>query len=401
MTTQTFFSYARHDGEAAATIASGLQQLGQSVWIDKQLSGGQQWWNTILGQIRDCDVFVFVLSNSSLRSKACRAELEYAHQLGRTILPVAVHPVIDQLLPPYLAETQRVDGADIVQLARALLALPAPPSLPDPLPEPPPVPLSYLDEVADSLDRHELPIPDQRNLLGALKQLVRDDEERDAAVELLRRLRRHPQVTAFVAEEIDTELARLYPPADSARPQDEGQAQPQRQGQAPPQGHPQGPGPTQGQGQQPSQGHRPETPPRPPDPPPPVRRPPHPPHRDEPHRRRSGRGLVVAGLLVVALAGGGAAVAATMGNDEGSGTGPTPSPTTGPEPTDPPVDETTTTSEEVIEPSLRDLCGSGDMVACDELFFDSEIGSDDETFGSFCGGLSSEPLSGFCEETFG
>ena len=38
---------------------------------------------------------------------------------ARILLPVSIDHVIDQLLPPYLAETQRVDGADVVQLARA------------------------------------------------------------------------------------------------------------------------------------------------------------------------------------------------------------------------------------------------------------------------------------------
>lgn len=35
---------------------------------------------------------------------------------------------------------------------------------------------------------------------------------------------------------------------------------------------------------------------------------------------------------------------------------------------------------------LRSSCASGDMEACDDLYFDSSSGSDDEEFGNTCGG---------------
>jgi hypothetical protein len=206
-----FCSYARGDAAAVHAIAGELDQLGQQAWIDQRLSGGQSWWNTILEQIRACDCFLFALSDRSLQSKACQAELGYAHRLGRTILPVAVGPVIDQLLPPFLAEIQRVEAGDTRMLARALLALPPTPPLPDPLPEPPPVPITYLNSLAAMLDRDELTPAEQRNLEGSLKQRLANPDERAAAVALLQRLRRHPSVTAFVVSEIDADLASIAP----------------------------------------------------------------------------------------------------------------------------------------------------------------------------------------------
>jgi TIR domain len=213
-----FCSYARGDAEAVRAIAVELDQLGQHAWIDQKLTGGQSWWDTILGQIRACDCFLFALSDASLRSKACQAELDYAHRLGRTILPVAVGPVIDALLPPHLAEIQRIQAGDTRMLARALLGLPPTPPLPDPLPEPPPVPITYLNSLASILDREELTPADQRNLEGSLKQRLANPEERDAAVALLKRLRQHPSVTAFVADEIDADLAVIEPPAAPSPP---------------------------------------------------------------------------------------------------------------------------------------------------------------------------------------
>ena len=206
-----FCSYARRDAEAVARIATELDRLGQRAWLDERLSGGQSWWDTILEQVRTCDCFLFALSDASLRSRACMAELEYAHRVDSTILPVAVGPVIDQLLPPYLAETQRVEAGDTHQLARALLSLPPQPPLPEPLPDPPPVPISYLDGLASQIGRDELTTNEQRNLEYDLKHRLSDPDEREAAAALLRRLRQHPSVNAWVAAEIDTDLAEVEP----------------------------------------------------------------------------------------------------------------------------------------------------------------------------------------------
>lgn len=45
---------------------------------------------------------------------------------------------------------------------------------------------------------------------------------------------------------------------------------------------------------------------------------------------------------------------------------------------------------------LRAQCESGDMDACDSLFFSSETGSDDEDFGSTCGGTTDGSTAGMC-----
>ena len=207
-----FCSYARGDAEAVRAIATELDKLGQQVWIDQKLSGGQSWWNTILEQVRACDCFLLALSEKSLRSKACRAELDYAYRLGRTILPVVVGPVTDALVPGYVAELHRVEAGDTHGLARALLSLSPTPPLPDPLPEPPLVPISYLDGLATQLDRDELTLNEQRILEADLKQRLENPEEREAAIVLLRRLRQHPSITEFVAREVEADLASVAPP---------------------------------------------------------------------------------------------------------------------------------------------------------------------------------------------
>jgi hypothetical protein len=290
-----FCSYARSDSAAVRAIAAELDQLGQQAWIDQKLSGGQSWWDTILCQIRACDCFLFALSDASMRSKACQAELDYAHRLGRIILPVAVAPVIDALLPPHLAEVQRIEAGDTRMLARALLGLPPSPPLPDPLPDPPPVPITYLNSLAAILDRDELTPADQRNLEGSLKQRLGNPEERDAAVALLKRLRQHPSVTAFVAGEIDADLAAVEPrPAASPAPEPERVAPPRA---APP------PEPPVVDRQPSRQAHAPA--------PAPGDRP----REGSPPTTGGRRGLLVAVALVVMLAVGGLAVWALASGD--------------------------------------------------------------------------------------
>ncbi len=58
-----FLSYAREDGEAARRIAEALQGFGVEVWFDSsELRGGDVWDQKIRRQIRDCALFIPVIS---------------------------------------------------------------------------------------------------------------------------------------------------------------------------------------------------------------------------------------------------------------------------------------------------------------------------------------------------
>ena len=105
-----FISYNRESEAIAKIVASDVEALGQSVWFDQNLSGGQAWWEQILGEIRDCDVLIFLLAPESLDSVACKLEYTYAADLGKPILPILVSEgVSTNLLPPALSKVQFVD----------------------------------------------------------------------------------------------------------------------------------------------------------------------------------------------------------------------------------------------------------------------------------------------------
>ena len=231
-----FISYARHDRPAVEVLARDLERTRESVWMDNELTGGQAWWDTILSQIRSCDLYVLALSPESLRSRACRLELEYALAVRRPLLPVQINDVAISTAPQAVADTQIVDYRQRTPeagfaLADAVLHRPAAPPLPSPLPAEPAPPMSYMHQFSEQVDATVLSYRDQNHLLADLRGYLSEDDDRDTALQLIRALRRRQDIGMNVAKEIDQILARepgtgttgapsgQVPPASSTRPQ--------------------------------------------------------------------------------------------------------------------------------------------------------------------------------------
>ena len=212
--TTVFVSYGRENDQAVRSLAHDLDALGHSIWFDQALTGGRAWWDHILGRIRDSDVFLFALSPESLDSEACRQECSYAFKLGKTVLPVLVADGVNaDLLPPMLAQIQYVDyrGQDknaVFSLMKAFNTLPPLRPLPDPLPDPPAIPMSYLGSLMEQITvATPLPFGEQTALVVRLKQGLRDPKAADSARDLLLRLRARDDLFARVADEIDQLLS--------------------------------------------------------------------------------------------------------------------------------------------------------------------------------------------------
>jgi hypothetical protein len=202
---RAFLSYSHVDKLVVERLEKDLGELGWAVWCDRALSGGQRWWDGILQNVRQCDVFVFGMSQAALRSEACSRELDYALALGKPVLPVIVgEPVPEALLPPVLSETQRVDvragdtkGA--LALGRALMQLPLVPPLPQPLPAPPAAPVSYLSDLKARVEQQRLPADEQWRLLSELEERIAEPTDRPAALSLLGEFARRPDLMQGVA----------------------------------------------------------------------------------------------------------------------------------------------------------------------------------------------------------
>ena len=66
-----FLSYASQDAEAAECIADALRESGVEVWFDKsELVGGDAWDAKIRQQIKECALFVPIISaNTQARAE--------------------------------------------------------------------------------------------------------------------------------------------------------------------------------------------------------------------------------------------------------------------------------------------------------------------------------------------
>lgn len=102
-----FISYSRTDRDTVASIAKRLDRVYGQIWFDRELFGGQDWWQEILSQIAICDVFVYMISPDSIRSEYCVAEYNEARRLNKPIVPIMVRSYLD--LPKDLRQLQIID----------------------------------------------------------------------------------------------------------------------------------------------------------------------------------------------------------------------------------------------------------------------------------------------------
>jgi TIR domain len=203
-----FVSYARRDHPAVRSLAERLRLLHHEVWLDDELTGGQVWWDRILASIRDCDVLLFAVSPGALESEACSLERQYAAALGKPVLPVMVETVPSDLLPPDLAVVQVVDYATpgeeaAFRMFAALSVLPPAAPLPEPLPEPPRVPISYLSDISRRVHGPSLTLDEQLALVARLKLALQRSEDRQATLGLLAKLRQRDDLYYVAARELD------------------------------------------------------------------------------------------------------------------------------------------------------------------------------------------------------
>jgi hypothetical protein len=207
-----FISYSRKSRAQVVTLADDLTLLGYSVWFDKELIGGHNWWEVILENIRFCDVFLFTVASDSLQSTPCQREIAYAQSLNKPIVPVLVDTSINiSLLPPSLQAVQFVDYTTpsketIGKLNRALISLPLTPALPDPLPTPPEMPLSHVAEINKRIAQSHLSTDEQWEIWNAIQQV---EAPQDAKI-LHQRLQQHPDFSIKITDNM--------PPAPTQTP---------------------------------------------------------------------------------------------------------------------------------------------------------------------------------------
>ena len=105
--TTHFMCYAREDSKWVTELAKDLRAVGAQLWMDQlDIRGGEIWENAIEKALEDCGRLVVVLSPSAVESKEVRAELAYAMDEQKEIIP-ALYRVCK--IPYRLRRLQYVD----------------------------------------------------------------------------------------------------------------------------------------------------------------------------------------------------------------------------------------------------------------------------------------------------
>lgn len=222
---KVFVSHAQRNADSAelAGLIRDLNRLSTSVWIDQDLTGGQPWWDQILEEIRACDVFILVVTNESIQSKPCEAEVNWAIANKRPILPIKIAEVPEWRVREPVASSQIIDytrrGAPGDAAIDCLLALRSaidrfssreiePP--PDPAPPAPDVPFSTLRRLQPFLDAGDLSLPNQEEFMRQVRTHRDDvDSDRLSLIEVLNQFRSRPDTAYSVVIDIDGMLAEL------------------------------------------------------------------------------------------------------------------------------------------------------------------------------------------------
>ena len=97
---EVFFSYSRSDSDFVDQLIGELEPRGVDIWVDRgEILAGESWRRSIVEAIRNCQIFVIVLSPHSIRSENVTKELTLAEQYDKRVLPLVIHEVE---IPPSL-----------------------------------------------------------------------------------------------------------------------------------------------------------------------------------------------------------------------------------------------------------------------------------------------------------
>jgi hypothetical protein len=136
----TFISYSRINKEFAVRLAKELKAAGFPVWLDQlDIPAGARWDDEIEKALRECGIFLTILTPASIASENAKDEVGYAIDHGKRIFPVLLE---ECEVPLRLRRFQYVDFTSMnydqgVRAAKELLAklikeesIPAPPRIP-------------------------------------------------------------------------------------------------------------------------------------------------------------------------------------------------------------------------------------------------------------------------------
>src|SRR6185436_14909945 len=101
---KVFISYSRKDIEFAKRLTRELQKSDLDFWIDWEgIPPTVDWWKEIEKGIEEADIFLFLISPDSTKSKVCKQEIESAVKNGKRLIPLVVRDIKGDEAPPELS----------------------------------------------------------------------------------------------------------------------------------------------------------------------------------------------------------------------------------------------------------------------------------------------------------
>jgi hypothetical protein len=104
---RAFISYSRANKEFTTKLVKGLRAGGYPVWFDLlDIPTGARWDDEVEKALRECSIFMIILTPASIASENVKDEIGYAIDHGKRILPVLLE---DCDVPLRLRRFQYVD----------------------------------------------------------------------------------------------------------------------------------------------------------------------------------------------------------------------------------------------------------------------------------------------------
>ena len=86
---ETFISYSRKDKDFALEFAREMKSAGYLVWLDQlDIPTGARWDDEVEKALRECEIFLIILTTASVSSDNVKDEIGYAIDHSKRIMPV-------------------------------------------------------------------------------------------------------------------------------------------------------------------------------------------------------------------------------------------------------------------------------------------------------------------------
>ena len=99
-----FISYSRRDTEIAQKLTDAFQREKLDFWIDwEDIPLTVDWWKEIEKGIEEADIFIFLISPDSTKSRVCSQEIGHAIKNAKRIIPIVVRDINNDEMPSELS----------------------------------------------------------------------------------------------------------------------------------------------------------------------------------------------------------------------------------------------------------------------------------------------------------